>query len=159
MFPDGSGGLLFGCHQARPHGVRLGRVLICNVTIEVIRGHGLQLAELAHVGRLFLIVRAPEVLHQVGLLPETVEAEDTLVGPHPGVSPEVDVDIGFGRQVDATDRTARVLFTRRKIVIHIGRIAIDLDYIVIVGFLRRGHGALDNKDLGWGRGELRNQQH
>ena len=124
------------------------------MTIEVIRGHGLQLAELAHVGRLFLIVRAPEVLHQVGLLPETVEAEDALVGPHPGVSPEVDVDIGFGRQVDATDRTARVLFTRRKIVIHIGRIAIDLDYIVIVGFLRRGHGALDNKDLGWGRGAL-----
>ena len=46
---------------------------------------------------LFLIVRATEVLHQVGLLPETVEAEDALIGPHPGVSPEVDVDIGFGR--------------------------------------------------------------
>ena len=93
---DGPRGLLFGRDEAWPHGVGLRDMLICNVTVEVIRGHRFQLAKLAQVRRLFLIVRAPEVLHQMRLLTETVETEDTLVGPNPGVCAQVNVDIGFG---------------------------------------------------------------
>ena len=93
---DGPGGLLFGRDEAWPHGVGLRDMLICNVTVEVIRSYRFQLAKLAQVRRLFLIVRAPEVLHQMRLLTETVETEDALVGPDPRVRAQVYVDIGFG---------------------------------------------------------------
>ena len=48
------------------------------------------------MGRLLLVMGTPEVLHEMSLLPETVQAKDALIRPHSRVGPQVDIDVGLG---------------------------------------------------------------
>ena len=84
-------------------------MLICNVTVKVIGGGGFNGTEEADMGRLLLVMGAPEVLHEMRLLPETVQAKDAFIRSHSGVGPQVDIDVGFGGENDAADRALGLL--------------------------------------------------
>ena len=71
-------------------------MLICNVTIKVIRGRCFDRTKQADKGRLLLVMAAPEVLHEMSLLPETIQAKDAFIRTHSGMGPQVDIDVGFG---------------------------------------------------------------
>ena len=51
------------------------------------------------------------MFHEMRLLPEPVQAEDTLIGPHTRMGPKMNVDIGLRRKLNSTDRTARIFPT------------------------------------------------
>ena len=92
----GSGRVAPGGQQAGPELVGIFSMLICNVTIKVIGGGGFYLTEKTDMGRLFLVMGATEVFHEMRLLPETVQAKDALIRSHSGVGPQVNVDVGLG---------------------------------------------------------------
>lgn len=58
-----------------------------------------------------MIVRTPEVFHEMCLLAETTEAEHARVGADPGVGAQVNVQVGLGGEEDPTHRAPWALLT------------------------------------------------
>ena len=54
--------------------------------------------EEANMRRLFLVMRTPKVLHQMRLLPESVQAKDAFVGSDTGMRTQMHIDIRLGAQ-------------------------------------------------------------
>jgi hypothetical protein len=75
------------------------------VTIKVIRGGRFDVTKQANVRRLLLVVRAPEMLHEMRLLPEPVQAQDAFIRPHARMRPEVDIHIGLRTEDNPAHRT------------------------------------------------------
>ena len=78
---------------------------ICNVTVKVIGGRGFEATEEANMRRLFLVMRTPKVLHQMRLLPESVQAKDAFVGSDTGMRTQMHIDVCLGAQNDSADGT------------------------------------------------------
>ena len=122
------------------------------MAVEVIGGGRLLGAEEADEGRPLHVVRAPEVLHEVRLLPEARQAERALVRPRARVRAHVHVHVRLGRQHDPAHPADRVLLAAAARCLPI-LLSVTFALVVVIDF-RHVDDVLDGDGRGGERGLL-----